>query len=222
MVKLLMNENRQMHEHEEFDLLLPWYVNATLDPVEHERVAAHVASCAECQESVSLLTEVQAAVIRNKATPIVPRPRVNDLLNSIDTSTPLRRLAWRQSKTYIAAAAVTLLLVATLMIINPDTQYDTPTEFETATSSQGGTSMDYVLSIQFGEETSETERDRVLQDIGARDVSGGSAEGAYRVIVQLSATSLEELNRYTDSLESLPEVASVQVVALQLPMKAEQ
>jgi len=82
--------------------------------------------------------------------------------------------------------------------------------------------MDYVLSIQFESGTTPTDRDRVLQDIGARDVSGASEEGSYRVIVQLSTTSLEELDRYTGDLESLPEVISVSVVALQLPMKVEQ
>ncbi len=216
-----MNDNRLMHEHEQVDLLLPWYVNDTLDPAEHDRVAMHVATCPQCQESIVLLDEVQAAVVRNKATPIVPRPRVNELLESINTSSPLRRLGSRQSNTYLAAAAVTLLLLATLLIINPDTPQGEPAEFETATSSQAGTSMDYVLTIQFGEQISEAERNRVLQDIGARDISGGSAEGSYRVIVQLSAASLEELNRYTNSVESLPEVASVEVVALQLPVKTD-
>ena len=82
--------------------------------------------------------------------------------------------------------------------------------------------MDYVLRIQFEARTSQNERDRVLQDIGARDISGSFDEGSYRVIVQLSAASLEELERYTGNLESLPEVATVSVVALQLPVNAEQ
>ncbi len=73
-----MTDNRQIHDHDEIDLLLPWYVNDTLDATEHDRVAKHVVSCAKCQESVSLLTDVQAAVVTNKATPIVPQPRVND------------------------------------------------------------------------------------------------------------------------------------------------
>ena len=67
-----MSDNKQLHDHDEIDLLLPWYVNDTLEPAEHDRVARHVAICAECQESVSLLAEIQTAVVRNKATPIVP------------------------------------------------------------------------------------------------------------------------------------------------------
>ena len=217
-----MTKNTHIHDHDEIDLLLPWYVNDTLDPAEHDRVANHVVACAECQESAALLAEVQAAVVRNKATPIVPQPQVNDLLDSLSTANPVRQPDWPQSRTFFAAAAITLLLIATLILTNQDDRQGTPQTFETATSSQDGTSMDYVLRIQFESGTSRTDRDRVLQDIGARDVSGGTDEGSYRVIVQLAAASLEELERYTGELESLPEVISVSVVALQLPMRPQQ
>jgi hypothetical protein len=213
-----MTDNRQMHDHDEIDLLLPWYVNGTLQPAEHDRVTRHLTTCAECRESVSLLAEIQTAVVRDKATPIVPQPRVDELLDSISTSNPLRRLDRRQSKIFFAAAAVTLLLIATLILNNQEDRSGIPQRFETATSSQDSASMDYVLTIQFESGTSPVDRDRILQDIGARDVSGGSDEGAYRVIVQLSAASLEELDSYTGDLESLSEVSSVAVVALQLPV----
>ena len=217
-----MTDNRQMHDHDEIDLLLPWYVNDTLDPAEHDRVANHVANCKECQENVSLLADVQDAVVRNEATPLVPQPRVNELLESINTDSQSRQSNGSQLTIYLASAAATLLLITTLIFTNPDDTAGVAQEFETATTTQNGASMDYVLSIQFESGTTPTDRDRVLQDIGARDVSGASEEGSYRVIVQLSTTSLEELDRYTGDLESLPEVISVSVVALQLPMKVEQ
>jgi len=216
-----MSNNRQLHDHDEIDLLLPWYVNDTLEPAEHDRVTRHVTTCSECRESVSLLAEIQTAVVRNKATPIVPQPRIDELLDSISTSNPLRRLDRRQSKIFFAAAAVTLLLIATLILSNQENRSGIPRRFETATSSQNSASMDYVLTIQFESGTSPVDRDRILQDIGARDVSGGSDEGSYRVIVQLSAASLEELDSYTGDLESLSEVRSVAVVALQLPVRSQ-
>ncbi len=216
-----MTDLRQTHDHDEIDLLLPWYVNDTLDPDVHERVANHVATCKECQESVSLLADVQAAVLRNETTPLVPQPRVNELLESINSRDQLRKSDQSPSTIYFAAAAATVLLIATLMLTNPDDTVGVIQEYETATTTQNVASMDYVLSIQFASGSSPTDRDRVLQDMGARDVSGGSAEGSYRVIVQLSTTSLEELDRYTSDLETLPEITSVSVVALQLPMKAE-
>ncbi len=216
-----MSDNRQLHDHEEINLLLPWYVNDTLEPAEHDRVTRHVNACAECRESVSLLAEIQAAVVRNKATPIVPQPRIDELLDSINTSNPLRNLDRRQSKIFFAAAAVTLLLIAALILSNQEDRSGIPQQFETATSSQDSASMVYVLTIHFESGTSPVDRDRILQDIGARDVSDGSDEGSYRVIVQLSAASLEELDSYTGDLESLSEVRSVAVVALQLPVRSQ-
>ena len=215
-----MTVNTQLHD--EIDLLLPWYVNESLDPIEHDRVAKHVAGCATCQENTALLVEVQAAVVRNNATPIVPQPRVSELLDSINQVTPVAKSAWKQSNTVMAAAVVTLLLIATLILTNQDNRTAAPQFFETATSDLDGKSMDYVLRIQFESGTAAADRDRVLQDIEARDVSGGIAEGSYRVVVQLSATSLEELGRFTGELESLTEVRSVSVIALQLPMQLEQ
>ena len=217
-----MTENTQLHDHDAIDLLLPWYVNDTLNPDEHDRVSKHVATCAECRENTSLLAEFKAAVVRNKATPIVPHPRVDELLESISTGNPLHHLDRQQSRTFFAAAAVTLLLIATLILSNQEDRSRIPQRFETATSSQVGASMDYILTIQFESGTFPADRDRVLQDIGARDVSGGSIEGSFRVIVQLSAASLEELDRYTGDLESLSEVKSVAVVALQLPVRPQQ
>ena len=217
-----MTENTQLHDHDAIDLLLPWYVNDTLNPDEHDRVSKHVATCAECRENVSLLVGIQAAVVRNKATPIVPQPRIDELLESISTGNPLHHLDRQQSRTFFGAAAITLLLIATLLLINQEDRSGIPQRFETATSSQVGASMDYVLTIQFESGSSPADRDRILQDIGARDVSGGSDEGSYRVIVQLSAASLEELDSYTGDLESLSEVRSVAVVALQLPVRPQQ
>lgn len=218
----MMNDENHSQAHEEIDLLLPWYVNDTLDPTEHERVARHVAGCPECRQNVSLLSDLQETVVRKTATPIVPQPRVDDLIDSIESRESAGNAQGRSWRPLLAAVAVTIVLTGGLMMIDPDRGADAIRTFETATSNRSAPAMDYVLSIQFSPETSQSERERLLQDIGARDISGGSAEGSYRVVVQLATASLEDLDRYTNHLQSLPQVTSVRVVALQLPMKSEQ
>ena len=217
-----MVENMQDCDHDEIDLLLPWFVNGTLEPAEHDRVAAHLVNCELCRESIALLSELQSAVVRNKATPIVPSPRIDNLLDAIDAVTPPRHSYWGQSRSKIAAAVAALLLITAVNFSIQDDLAESPQIFETATSTQQGAAMDYVLSIQFEPVTSAAERERLLQDIEARDISGGIDEGAYRVIVQLPAASLEELDRYTSILESRSEIRSVNVVALQLPVSPRQ
>ncbi|MCI0516223.1 MAG: hypothetical protein L0Y45_00155, partial [Woeseiaceae bacterium] len=120
------------------------------------------------------------------------------------------------------AAAAAITLIGAFFLLNPADRSGVPREFETATSAADGRAMDYVLSIRFSANAARSDRERVLEQIGARDVSRGNAEGSYRVIVQLSAASLEDLERYTGKLESMPEVESASVVALQLPMRSDQ
>lgn len=217
-----MTENSQMQDHDEIDLLLAWFVNETLDPFEQDRVVAHLTTCSICRDSVALLTDVQAAVIRHKATPIVPQPRVNELLDSISTGDSTNNRGHGYSRVFMAAAGITALLITTLLLTNSQNMTNVSQTFETATSVAGNAAMDYVLSIQFESGTTVAEREQVLQDIDARDVSGGSDVGAFRVIVQLPAASLDELDRYTENLEAMTVVKSVSVVALQLPMRQQQ
>ncbi len=50
-------------EHREIDLLLPWYVNGSLDAPERERVRHHVQECHLCQQEIPLLRLIQAEVV---------------------------------------------------------------------------------------------------------------------------------------------------------------
>lgn len=216
-----MADENHTQAHQEIDLLLPWYVNDTLEPGEHDRVAKHVASCAACRQNVAMLAEVRESVVRNKATPIVPRPRVDDLMGAVDARRRSVRLDGRQGRTLAAAAAITAVLIGVPLLPDRGETPYVPRQFETATSTRDAPAMDYVLDIRFSAGTLQMDRDRFFQDVGARDVSG-SDEGPYRVTVRLSAVSLEDLERFTNGLESVPGVESVSVLALQLPMKSEQ
>ena len=185
-----MTELRQEFDHDEIDLLLPWYVNHTLDAAEHERVARHMASCDKCQASVLLLSSVRSAVARNKATPIVPKPRVDEFLDLIDAKSPLRQRDWRRLGITSPASIAALLSIFVLFFAVKQDVAESPQQFETATSDQQAATMDYVLDIQFESETSLIDRERVLRDIEAHDILGDSEKGTYRVIVQFPATTL--------------------------------
>jgi hypothetical protein len=48
--------------HREVADLLPWYLGGGLDPAEHERVAAHLKVCAECQAEVRFQEQLGAEI----------------------------------------------------------------------------------------------------------------------------------------------------------------
>jgi len=219
---MAMSEKMQMQHHHEIELLLPWYVNGTLEPAERDRVAEHIDDCEKCHDSVRLLTDVQSAVLRNKATPMVPLPAVNKLLDSIDAKSSSRHRDWRRPQVMFAAALAASVLIIVVIFSFQDESPPAPKIFETATSVQSAAAMDYVLNIQFESGTSATAHQQVLNDIAAQDISAGVDELSYRVVVRVPAASLEELERYTSDLEAMPAIKAVEVVALQLPVSPRQ
>jgi len=203
-------------EHDDVDLLLPWYVNGTLAATEQARVRRHLAACADCRDNSALLSSLQSSVRHAGAVPIVPAPRPATLLAAIDRDA--RRPARRRMGIAAASVAALLLITVAFMVVGERDTSPLP-QYETVTSAPQRTTMDYVLAIRFEAATTAAERQRVLRQLNAHDISAGADDGAYRVTVSLAPGSLAELEAYTDSVQALPGVRSAQVTALQLPMQ---
>ena len=61
-------------EHREIDLLLPWYVNGSLEEPERDRVRLHIQGCQLCQQEVPLLRLIQAEVASERQGEPEPAP----------------------------------------------------------------------------------------------------------------------------------------------------
>ncbi|MDH3611923.1 MAG: zf-HC2 domain-containing protein [Gammaproteobacteria bacterium] len=213
-----MNDQSKQLGHDGVDLLLPWYVNGTLSSGEHERAQNHIEACTSCQENVALLEKVQAGVQHELATPIM-QSRFDDLLDAIEAdSGGAEHRSWLPALA-LAASITALIIAATLALSNRIPEVNGPTRFETATTAEQAAPLDYVIAVQFEDHVTSSERERILQEIGAVEVSTGSEENTFRVVVRLPATSLEGLERYTQGIGARREVKSASVVALQLPMR---
>ena len=211
-----MAERPDHDEHQSVDGLLPWFVNETLSPAEHNQVRRHLGGCEECRANVELLSVVQSAVLRAPTTAMLPLPRTGRLLDAIDA---LEKGRSRGQRFGISVAAAIALLAVVLLLPDRRIEDGSPARFETATSGERRAGMDYVLVVQFEPGAPAADRDSVLRELGAREISRGEPEGSYRVTVSLAATSLAELERYTREVEALPGVHSANVVALQLPVR---
>jgi len=216
-----MSDKLQNLEHDEIALLLPWFVNNSLGPGERARVNRHLADCGACQENVLVLSTVQTTLQHHVATPIVPEPRVGDLMDRLDVQDS-QRGGWHWMQGLSLAASIAALTIAgALFLTDRENSMKSQALFETATSSEQVAAMDYVLDVRFEAGTLPADRHRVLQDIQARKISPGNEIGSYQVIVHMPAASLEKIERYTVSVAALPEIQSAQVVAVQMPMKQE-
>lgn len=214
-----MTENTCSNEHEQANLLLPWFVNKTLDGTEMELVRRHISVCKDCQEDVSLLASVQSSMAKSSPSPILPAADSASLLASLDKweKQSSVRVNSRRRIPYVAALAAGFAAIAITFTLMQQPE-DPVTRFETATSGNEAAAMDYVLTISFVDSAEPLDQERVLSDISARDISADRQDGVYRVTVNLRIGTVEDLERYTDDLESLPPVKSVEVVAMQLPL----
>jgi anti-sigma factor ChrR (cupin superfamily) len=217
-----MGEKVQLDEHSRVDRLLPWFVNDTLERSEREQVERHLDACHACRSAASLLSSVQSTVRHSIASPMMPQPRTDRLLESIDRYENKAGRSRTMTAVAVAASFAAAFLVVALVLPDRDREATEPARYETTTSPAQRSSMDYVLELQFEAGTSMAEQERVLQGLEATEIKRSGSSGLYRIAVSLPAASLEELERYTSDLESSGEIKSVDVVAVQLPMQRRQ
>jgi len=206
--------------HEDVDGLLPWYVNGTLSTAEREYVETHVSGCTECADELAELRQIARAVQDEAPTPLVIEPD-SDRLNELLDAEPSARL--RKTPVYLAAATVAAALFAGILTVaDIDGRMAEPAIFETATESGSATLTDYVVRIRFTDRVAEDRRRPLLDALGVRDVAGLPGSTAVRGVVSLPAASVAELEAIADEMEARDGIESVEVIAVQLPVRADQ
>ena len=176
---------------------------------------AHVANCADCREGVSELQLIDRAIRKGAPTPLVPEADVERLNRLIDAD----ERSERRGRFGLAAAA-TLLVALAAGVFLLSLQADRPSpQFETATSSAGGSPMDYVVLVELAPDLAPIERQEAFDSIGLREASETQEVGVYRGVLSLTASSVSELESIQTRLAERERIRSVRVVALQLPVK---
>ena len=166
-------------EHQAAQVLLPWFVNGTLDAAEAARVGEHVAQCSACQADVAVQTQWRA-VADADAVPAGDVERgwaaLRARLDASAAPSPRRRSApawWRQPLPLAVAvqAAVILVMASALVALLP------PAEPYRAL----GTApvVDANAIVVFRADSTQAETSAALRAAGARIVGGPTAADAY-------------------------------------------
>lgn len=214
-----MKQLKVTYEHDAIVQLLPWYVNDTLDESESDLVRTHIDYCEECRSNIELLSQVQQVVRIDSPAPLVPAPRIEELLEAINSPEHGSSSGPRWPLLAAAASIILVVAVAALLLVQADTDSASPTQFQTATSAASSDSIDFVIELQFSPETDATTREAFFKTIEIREPVVSINNLTYRVTVGLGAVSLSDLERYIDGIEANPEIATAEVVAVQLPVE---
>ena len=193
-------------EHQGAQLLLPWFVNGTLDAAEAAQVAEHVAQCSACQADVAAQRQLQAV-----APDAAPRADVDRgwaaLAARLDAGagTSRRRpgpaLAWWRHGLQLAVAvqaAVILVMAFALVALLP-----AAAPYRALGSAAV---VDANAIVVFRADATQAETGAALRAAGARIVGGPTGADAYLLhLPEPSAAAVARLRgeRAVASVEAL-------------------
>ena len=201
--------------HEAVNERLPWYVNGTLAEDERGDVAVHLEACAVCREDLLLCEEMARAVRSDGAVPIPPATSAEGLLERAGTRARRRRLPdWRM------AAAIAVVSVAAAMTYFQVNRDEAPNQrFTTTTGQSSVATVDYVFQLRFEASADDAARARIFENLGGSAQVVDSATQEYRVTLSLPPQSLTDLDARAAAIAAHDEVATADVVALQVPVR---
>jgi anti-sigma factor RsiW len=200
-------------EHERMSELLPWYVNATLDPGEAAQVERHLTFCADCRKESERLQAV--ADVQEEAWRPSPAHFARIMTRIEAPSFWQRRVSWfKQTPRPVrfAFALQTVALVALVAVVALR-----PKVFETLSRPPAAASSRARLHVVFASDLSEEGLRRLLQGAQAIIVDGPSADGVYTVELSLPAADRERAREIADRLAKDPRVRFAAPVASSSP-----
>jgi anti-sigma-K factor RskA len=170
--------------HKVADVLLPWFVNGTLDGDERAFVERHLEQCVRCQREVEWLRELHLACIAAETDPGASnaarklRRRLMEPRDRDNAVAVLKRL-WGRVRPWshvIAATELVLIVVIGMWLLLPG---DSSTLYRTLGAQDARATAAGNLVVVFDPATTEAELRRMLRESGARIVDGPTQSNAY-------------------------------------------
>lgn len=173
------------NSHEQAQLLLPWYLNGSLEPGEAAPFEAHLAECGECRADLAASRALRKLYAE---TPVAGGPARPATVLQVDAQPRRAPVGWNRIVQVALAAAATVALIVT---VAPGRDDD---ERFRLLGSPGAVEAGNAI-VLFSPETAERDLRAALEQAGARLVDGPTASGAYVVHVpaQRRADALADL-----------------------------
>lgn len=213
-----MPDLRTPHQrHEETSLLLPWYVNGTLEPDERDLVETHLGECAECAAEREDLRLMKAAVVQAiEEEPIPSLPPLPRIRAQIEEEKETRLSWWARFDprltSFLQGRPVPMVIAALLVVqfaviagLAGVLYFGSRHTGDEPMSGPGVLERDIPaprIQIAFQATASEPAIRELLHQIHGRIVDGPSAKGLYRVEVILPSGDPAELDELLQTLRA--------------------
>lgn len=182
-----------MNETKHPDDLLPWYVNGTLAPEEHKRVAAHIDACAHCRREAALLERLRDQV-KGAAADAPGDLARQRLMRDIRNLSSRRRPVWLP-----ALAIAATVVIAVQAVIIADFWKSSP---GTITPLGGAPAGEVVLQVRFAPTATEAQIRAAVGEVHGSFVDGPGALGIYRIRLEgVDRSQREQVGRLVARLK---------------------
>jgi anti-sigma-K factor RskA len=162
--------------HKVVDVLLPWFVNGTLESEERALVERHLVDCKRCRREVEWLRELHeacAVVAAPGGSPAVNQlhQRLMEPPSALQMMAARRQRAQTWSGAVIAAQLAAILVLGALVVSSDESRAPYRTLSAAASSAS--------IVVVFDPATTESDFRRSLRAAGARIVDGPTQANAY-------------------------------------------
>jgi hypothetical protein len=193
-------------DHQELALLLPWYVNKTLQGAEHKAVESHLSVCLSCKRELNQLQKLAQAVTQegsldSAAQASFSRLKMrlhgqpdainqqsqqnqNTVSDNVKQLSSLTRKRWANgtiSHPALAMAAAVLLSVTLLLPHNSADNIQLSNNFKTLSNGQQETTNINEIRVVFAENINQKQKGAILERIHGILIDNPTAQGVYTV-----------------------------------------
>ena len=199
-----------MNEHEQVEMLLPWYVTGQLDATENAQVDAHIAGCADCALLLAKEWELKGKIASlPTALPEFKLPKAFGKHRATITShawQSTRQTASRWAAKPLRVAAFAAAQAAMLLIVFQLAQFSTEPTAPYRTLSSGEAAGKANAVVMFDANTREAEFRKILIDTHSIIVGGPTESNVYYLHIEPSVrnTTLESFRANSRVLLAQP------------------
>ena len=195
-----MTHNRRIEnsaEHHEVFALLPWYVNATLEGADRQRVEVHLGNCTICREDLAAQQSICEAIEAQPALDYMPVASLKRLQARLDAQgesaaapavpqeQATNRMPWRgwMAASVAAMAVAVALFAADRWVLEARLQ----PKYHTVTSSVPRPQGEVIRAV-FSPTVTLVELQTILDEAQLRIVSGPTEAGVYSLAANSTLT----------------------------------